>query len=192
MKYVSLFLFLALFQNSFAATYQVDPNHSHMGFKVKHLMLVDVYGSFDDFEGTFDFDEKKNALSNLGFEVRTKSVDTNVEKRDNHLRTADFFNVEKFPTMNFKNAKLKGEKGKYKLAGDLTLLGVTKPVTFDLVYTGTKKDMEGKMKAGFSAKGKINRKDFGMGWNAPVYGGGVMVSEDVDLMIEVEAFEQTK
>lgn len=185
------FLLLTLPIMAYATRYRVDSDHSQVGFSVMHMMISQVNGHFNDYVGTFDFDPKTGVMKDTSFVVKTASVDTNVEKRDKHLRSPDFFNVEKFPEMTITNSKLtKKKNNEFKWTGDLTLLGVTKPVDFDLTYHGTKKDMEGKPKAGFTAKGKINRKDFGMKFNAPADGGGFLVSDNIDIILNIEAFEE--
>jgi polyisoprenoid-binding protein YceI len=188
---ILFFLLLTLPVISYATRYKSDPDHSRVGFRVQHMMISQVNGQFNDYVATFDFDPKAAVMKDTRFVVKTASVDTNVEKRDNHLRSAEFFNVEKFPEMTITNSKLtKKKNNQYKWTGDLTLLGVTKPVTFDLTYNGTRKDMEGKIKSGFMARGKINRKDFGMPFNAPADGGGLLVGNEVEIQLDIEAFEE--
>ena len=188
---IMLFALCLLPTLAFATRYRTDPDHTRIGFRVMHMMINQVNGQFNDFIGTFDFDEKAGTLKDTSFVVKTTSIDTGVQKRDDHLRSKDFFNVEKFPEMTITNSKItKKKKNDYKWTGDLTLLGVTKPVTFDLTYNGSRKDMEGKTKVGFTAKGKINRKDFGMPFDAPASGGGLLVGNDVDIMLDIEAFEE--
>ncbi|WP_408095721.1 YceI family protein [Peredibacter sp. HCB2-198] len=188
---IILFLLCLLPTLLFAARYRTDPEHSRIGFRISHMMINHVNGQFNDYIGTFDFDPKAGTLKDTSFVVKTNSIDTGVQKRDDHLRTKDFFNVEKFPEMTITNSKItRKKKNDYKWTGDLTLLGVTKPVTFDLTYNGMKKDKDGKNKVGFTAKGKINRQDFGMTFNAPADGGGLLVGNDVDILIDIEAFEE--
>lgn len=180
---------LALAQFSVVASakdYNVDRGHSAVMFEIRHL-LTKARGQFKDFEGTFSFDEKALDKSKVDFTVKVASIDTNDTKRDDHLRAADFFDVEKFATMTFKSKALKAAgKGKYKLSGDLSLHGVTKPVTFDLEYLGSDKDPWGNDRASFSAAAKINRKDYGLVWNKTLESGRLLVGEDVDVKLEVE------
>lgn len=177
--------------NALAADYKVDPAHSKVGFSVKHMMISKVRGVFKDFEGTFTFDPKKGTLGATSFVVKSASVDTDDAKRDEHLRSPDFFDAEKFPTLTVTNSKLtKKGKNKYKWTGDLTIHGVTKPVTFELEQLGATKDPWGNNRLGFSANGKINRKDYGMTWNKAMDAGGVVVGDDVEIQIDVEAIEQ--
>ncbi|MFA6030484.1 MAG: YceI family protein [Elusimicrobiota bacterium] len=170
-----------------AVVYDIDPQHSSVGFSVRHMTVSKVRGRFTQFTGDFVYLKGKPALWKAQAAIDTMSVDTDIEARDKHLRSADFFNCDKFPQMVFKSTKatdLKGEKA--KLHGELTLLGVTKPVVLDLEIGGEAKDPWGGERAGFSAHGKINRKDFGMVWNKTLDAGGVMVGEDVELFLEVE------
>jgi polyisoprenoid-binding protein YceI len=181
---------LALGSQAFAATYDVDPAHSRVGFSVKHLMIATVPGNFNDFAGKFDFDPAKGELKSAEFTVQAASINTNNAKRDEHLRSPDFFDVAKYPTITLTNSKIKkAGKNKFKWTGDLNMHGVTKPVTFDLTYAGSMKGMMGEQRAGFEATGKINRKDFGLNWNKALEAGGVAVSDEVQMTIEVSAIE---
>jgi polyisoprenoid-binding protein YceI len=173
---------------AFAADYTVDASHSSVGFGIKHL-VGKVKGEFTDKEGTFSFDPAKPTDATGKFTVKMASVSTNNAKRDEHLKSGDFFDVQKFPEMTLDKVKVKPGKGKdkYKLTGDLTLHGVTKPVSFDLEFTGLAKDPWGNMRAGFSAEGKINRKDFGIVWNKSLDAGGLMLGEDVSIELQIEA-----
>ncbi len=188
---VVLVTFFLFSYRSFAIDYRVDKEHSRVGFTIKHLMLTNIHGQFNDFAGTFSFDATKNQMTDAKFTVQTASINTAVEKRDEHLRGADFFDVTKFPTMTLENIIIKRagkEPHKYKLTGDLTLHGKTKREVFDLVYTGTKKAKTGETRAGFLLTGKINRLDYGMNWAPPVE-GDVMINKDVFLEIDVSAIE---
>jgi len=178
---------LAVSASAFGADYVVDNSHSHVGFTVRHIVSK-VLGEFKDYEGSFVFDEKKPETSKVDFTIKTASINTNNEKRDEHLRSGDFFDAEKHPTLTFKNGKLtKAGKDKFKLAGDLTMRGVTKPVTFDVEYLGGGKDPWGNQKVGFSAKTKVKRTDYGMSFNKTLETGGVLVGEDVEIQLEIEA-----
>ncbi|HVK62236.1 MAG TPA: YceI family protein [Bdellovibrionales bacterium] len=173
------------------AKYVVDKDHSNVGFAVRHLMITDVIGHFKDFEGSFTFDRETGAVTDGTFTVKTASIDTDNDKRDEHLRSADFFDSAKHDSMTFKNSKLeKNGKDKYKWTGDLTIRGKTKPVTFDLTETGMQKDPWGNQRLGFHAEGKINRKDFGLKWNKAIEGGGVTVGEDVKIIIDASTVQQ--
>jgi len=174
---------------AFAAKYDIDPAHSEVGFKIRHLVSK-TRGRFDKFSGTVQFDPTNLAKLSTDVTIDTKSINTNSEKRDTHLRSADFFNVEKFPIMTFKSTSAKkiGDN-KLQLMGNLTLLGVTKPVALEVEYTGEANDPWGNVRSGFTAVGKINRKDFGMTYNITDK-GGVVIGDDVDLLIEVETIKQ--
>jgi len=169
-----------------AATYEADPSHSNVDFTVRHIVSK-VNGSFRAFKGTFDFDDKKPENSKANFTVDATSIDTGNAKRDDHLRSPDFFDTKKFPQLSFVSTKFGKASGDvYKLDGNLTLHGVTKPVSFDVEFLGQAKDPQGKMRSGFTAKSKINRKDFGLTWNKSLETGGVLVGEEVELNIQVE------
>lgn len=173
-----------------AAHYEIDPSHSHVGFKVRHLVSK-LPGEFKDFEGTFDFDEKNLKSSKVEFKVKTTSISTNNDKRDDHLRSEDFFNVSEHPEMKFVSKSVtKAGKGRYKLNGDLTMHGITKAVVFNVDYGGTAKDPWGNERAGFSATTKLNRKDYGLVWNKSLDKGGVMIGDDVDVNLDIEAIQK--
>ncbi len=173
-----------------AAHYEVDAGHSQVGFRIRHL-VTKLPGEFKEFEGKFDFDEKKPQDAKVTFKVKTASINTNNEKRDEHLRGDEFFDAEKHPELTFVSKKVKpAGKGKYKIEGDLTLHGVTKPVTFDAEFGGIAKDPWGNTKAGFNATAKINRKDFGISWNKALDAGGFVIGDEVELNIAVEAAQK--
>lgn len=182
--FTRLFVVTAVFASfaSQAATYVIDDAHSTVSFKIRHLVSK-VPGSFKDFSGSFDFDPKKPATGNGSFAIKAATITTANDKRDEHLRSPDFFDTAKFPEIKFDNAKISGKK----MTGDLTLHGVKKPVTFDIEYTGASKDPYGNDKVGFTATGKINRKDFGITWNKALDAGGMVLGEDVDVVVDVEA-----
>jgi len=173
-----------------ASDYSIDKSHSRIGFQVRHL-LSKVSGEFKDFEGEFSFDPEKLTASKANMTIHAPSINTNEAKRDEHLRSANFLDVEKFPKVAFVGKKVtaSGDK-KYKLEGDFTLHGVTKPVTFDVEYLGTDKDPWGNVRAGFTATTTINRKDFGVQWNKVLESGRVLVGEEVTVNIEVEGIEK--
>ena len=159
----------------------IDPSHSEILFKVKHMVITTVTGNFTEFNGSAESaDDFENA--SISFEASIDSISTNSEQRDGHLKSADFFEAEKFPKLTFASTKFtnKGDD-KFELVGDLTIKGVTKAVKLDVEYGGTVKDPYGNIKAGFELKGKINRKDFGLTWNAHTEAGGALVSEEVRL-----------
>lgn len=168
----------------------IDPSHSEIQFKVKHLVITTVTGSFKEFSGAVEAgDDFENAA--ISFEALTDSVNTSSEQRDAHLKGADFFDTEKFPTLGFTSTKFaKTATGEFVLEGNLTIKGVTKPVTFDVEYGGTATDPWGNVKAGFELSGKINRKDFGLTWNALTEAGGALVSEDVKLVANIQLIKK--
>lgn len=173
-----------------ADVYEIDPVHSNVGFRVRHIVAM-VEGRFDEFSGTIRFDEKKPADLKADVVIKTASVSTNNPKRDNHLRTADFFHVDKHPTMNFKTTKVvPAGQDKFQITGDLTLLGVTKPVVLEAELLGTGADPQGNTRIGFSATGKLNRKDYGMVFNIPIDKGGLVLGDEVQLKIDVAAVKK--
>ncbi len=174
--------------NVFAASYKIDPAHSVVGFSVKHLMITPVKGRFNKFEGSFDFDEKKNEVSKIDVKLDAASIDTNDKKRDEHLASPDFFDVKKHAQISFKADKMTVEKDKpMKVTGMLTIKGVTKSVPMELTYGGSIVDPSGNQKVGFSLTGKIDRKEFGVSWNKTLDKGGVAVSDEVMINIDGEA-----
>ena len=169
----------------------IDPTHSEIGFKVKHLMINTVSGKFGKFEGSVETDGDDFSTARINFTADVASINTNNEQRDGHLKGAEFFDGEKYPQFKFTGAKLNLVSGdKYTLTGDLDLHGVTKPVTLDVEFGGIAKDPWGNTKAGFTINGKVNRKDWGLSWNAPLETGGVLLSEEVKLHIEVQLAKQ--
>ncbi|RHX90097.1 YceI family protein [Leptospira stimsonii] len=171
-----------------AGNFKLDPTHTSVGFKIKHLGLSNVPGSFKEFQGKFSFDEKTGALSGLDVTIQTASIFTNDEKRDGHLKSKDFFDAEGAPTITFKSAKATVKKGAVsKIAGELTIKGVTKPVVLNVTFNGSAKDPWGTVHFAFEAETKINRKDYGLTWNKALETGGVLVGEEVSIKIEGEA-----
>ncbi|MGZ3652471.1 MAG: YceI family protein [Bdellovibrionota bacterium] len=188
----SIFSLLAFFAatTAFAADYRpgaydLDAAHTKLGFEVPHLVISTVEGRFSKFSGKVDLAEKfeKSKFTVL---VDTSSVDTGVTKRDDHLRSADFFDVQKFPEMKFESTEIKGKPESFKLTGNLTIHGVTKKVVFESKYLGAVNDGMGSQKVAFRGKTKINRKDFGLKWGA-VMEAGPVVGDEVSLDLSVEA-----
>jgi len=171
-----------------AATWNIDPEHSHVGFKVRHLMVSNVKGNFEKFSGTVEVNDKDITKSKAEVTIDTNSINTGVQKRDDHLRSADFFDVAKFPTMTFVSKKVaKAGQDKLKVTGDLTLHGVTREVVLDVDGPSKEsKDPWGNTRSGASASTKINRKDFGLTWNKALETGGVVVGDEVTISLEVE------
>ena len=170
-----------------AATWKIDRSHSQVGFEVTHLMVSTVRGAFAGFDGTVETDAA-GKLTKISGTVDVASVDTRDAKRDDHLRNADFFDVAKFAQMSFTSTQVTGDNTKgYTVTGNLTIRGVTKPVTLTVApIKGPVKDPWGNTKGGTSLRGKINRKDFGVNWNASLDSGGVVVGDEVTLIIELE------
>ncbi|MDR0230415.1 MAG: YceI family protein [Flavobacteriaceae bacterium] len=165
----------------------IDPTHSEIGFKVKHMMFTNVSGKFNDFTATIKNDDAAFETSEISFTAKVASVDTNNEDRDNHLRSADFFEVEKYGELSFSSTNVqKKSDNDYAITGMLTIKEVTKEVTFKAEYSGLLTDPWGNTKIGLSLEGKINRKDFGLTWNAALETGGVLVGEDIKLFAEVQ------
>ena len=169
----------------------IDPAHSEIQFKVKHMMITTVTGSFKEFRSEVETKGEDFATAMVTFEADTTSIFTNAEQRDAHLRSADFFDADNFPVMSFVSSRLeKIDDESWQLNGDLTIRGVTNPVRLDVEFGGVGKDPWGNTKAGFSLNGKINRKDWGLNWNAALEAGGVLVSDDVRIYAEVQYAKQ--
>ncbi|MFA6741491.1 MAG: YceI family protein [Arcobacteraceae bacterium] len=173
-----------------AASYSVDNVHTNVGFSVKHMMITNVKGEFKTYDAQIDFDEATKSFKTFSANVNTVSVDTGIEKRDEHLRSDDFFASEKFPKMTFvmKSYQADGNEGKMK--GDLTIRGITKPVILEVDDIASVKDFEGNKRVGFSLKGKINRMDYDLKWNKAIELGGVAVAEEVKIIVDVEAVQK--
>jgi polyisoprenoid-binding protein YceI len=170
-----------------AETWAADTAHSSVGFSVRHLMISNVKGSFGKFTATIDGNPADPASAKVSASIDIASVDTREPKRDEHLRSADFFDAAKFPTMTFTSTKVvETSPTTAKVTGNLTLHGVTKPVTLDVEYTAPIKNPWGMTVLGATATGTINRKDFGVSFNKALDGGGVMVGEDVKIQLELE------
>lgn len=174
--------------SAFAATYQVDASHSRVGFSVSHMMVSTVRGEFGTVSGTVDWDPKNVAATKVEAKVGVTSVDTRDQKRDDHLRSPDFFDAAKFPEMTFKSKAVKNvTKDGFDLVGDLTIRGVTKEVTFKVAnLPAERKDPWGNFKTGTRATAVINRQDFGVSWNTALDGGGYIVGDEVTIELDVE------
>lgn len=168
-----------------AGTWVLDPSHSEVHFTVRHMMISKVRGTFGVKSATIIAPENPLGLE-LTATVDAASVDTKDEGRDNHLRSADFFDVEQFPTFEFRSTGVRIEKGDFFVDGDLTIHGVTKPVTFEVEFNGFGTDPWGNYKAGASAKAVVNREDFGLTWNAALEAGGVLVGKDVTIELDLQ------
>jgi polyisoprenoid-binding protein YceI len=171
-----------------ARTYKIDTSHSHTGFAVRHLVIAKVRGEFATWEGTITLDDNDITKSSVQVEIDAASISTKDEKRDAHLRSADFFDVEKFPKLTFASTKVVATDGKVRqLIGDLTIHGVTREVTLEVEDEGRAKDPWGGERAAFSARTKINRGDYGLKFNMVLETGGVMVGEAVEITLDIEA-----
>ena len=172
------------------ATWTIDAMHSEIGFKVKHLVISTVSGKFKSFEGTVEAEKDDFSDAKITFSADVDSVDTGVEQRDGHLKSADFFEAEKYPKLSFVSTAVEKNGDDYKLTGDLTIKDVTKSVTLNVEFGGVGPDMYGRTVAGFEIAGKINRKEFGLGWGAVTEAGGIVVSDDVKLLANVELVKE--
>jgi polyisoprenoid-binding protein YceI len=171
-------------------TYTVDGSHSRIGFVARHAMVTKVRGSFNDFAGTGYFDAEHPTSSHLQLVINAASIDTRNPDRDAHLRSNDFFDMETYPEITFSSTAVEQVDAEhYRVTGDLTIKGVTKPVTVDFEYTGTATDPFGNHRIGFEGKTTVNRKDWGVNWNVALEAGGVLVSEKVTLEFEVSAIQ---
>lgn len=172
-----------------AGTWTIDPSHSEVGFSVRHLMVSKVKGNFEKFEGTINIGEVSEE-SSVNVEIDLDSINTRDAQRDGHLRSADFFEVEKHPKMTFASTAVAGSGTDYTVTGDLTIKGVTKPVELDLEFNGVSPDPWGGTRAGFSAQTEINRRDYGIDLSMPLDGGGAVVGDRIKVLLEVEAILQ--
>jgi polyisoprenoid-binding protein YceI len=171
--------------------YILDPAHSRIGFVARHAMVTKVRGSFNDFEGTGYFDAVDPSRSHLEVTVKAASIDTRNADRDAHLRTNDFFDMETYPEIRFVSTAVEPvDETTYRVTGDLTIKGVTRPVSIDFEYTGSAVDPFGNQRLGLEGSTTVNRKDWGINWNAALDTGGVLVSEKVVLEFEVSAIRQ--
>ena len=172
-------------------TWTIDPAHAEIGFAVRHLMIATVRGRFGAASGTVTIDEQNPKDSKVDVTVDVNSIDTRQDMRDNHLRSAHFFDVEHYPKMHFVSKRIEGDvNGEFRVIGDLTIRGVTREVTLAARLEGRTRDPWGNERAGFSATGKINRHEFGLNWNQALETGGVMVGDEVKLTIDVELVHQ--
>jgi polyisoprenoid-binding protein YceI len=168
--------------------YVIDTSHSRVGFEIAHLMISTVEGSFKNFSGTFEYDAATNSLENSDITIQVDSIDTNEPKRDEHLKSPDFFDAKKFPTITFTHAKLEAKEGKpVLLQGTFQMHGVSKPVALRVDFKGFIKDPSGTNHMVFLLEGVLNRKDFGLTWNKTLDAGGVAMGEEVTIKIRIEA-----
>lgn len=193
LKTLSALLFLVSTLSFSQTTWTVDKSHSKVGFSVSHLVITDVEGFFKDYDAQITTDGDDFSKAKIDFTIKTASIFTDNNDRDNHLRADDFFNAEKYPAMTFKGKSMKkvGDK-KYKLVGDLTIRDVTKQVELEVKYNGTVKDPWGNTKAGFKVKGEINRFDYNLKWNKAIETGSLVVGKDVELVIDLQLVKKSK
>ncbi|MEU3461350.1 YceI family protein [Streptomyces sp. NPDC006733] len=170
--------------------YTVDPTHSEIGFSVRHAMVTTVRGQFTEYEGSLHLDGGNPHLSTAELVIKVASIDTNQAQRDEHLRTGDFFDAPAFPEITFRStaAERLGEDS-YRMTGDLTIKGTTRPVTLDLAYNGSAKDLYGNERVGFEGTAKIDRTDWGLNYNAALETGGVLIGEQVKLSFDISAIK---
>ena len=173
------------------STYKIDPAHSEITFKVKHLMITNVTGNFNQFDATLEATNEDFSDAKISFEAETASISTNNEQRDEHLKGEDFFGSATYPKISFVSTSFtKSSNDEYKLVGDITIRDVTKSVELAVEYGGTATDPYGQVKSGFEISGKINRKDFGLVWSATTEAGGIVVSDEVKLNLSVQMIKQ--
>jgi len=190
----ALFFSLVATAPSLAApvSYDIDPVHSRVEFTIRHIVSK-VTGNFGDFKGTITYDPAAPASSTSTVEIVATSIDTNNGRRENHLRSGDFFDVAKFPALTFKSTKVvPGEEGKFKVEGTLSMHGVTKPIVLDASFLGAGPGMDGSPHAGFEASAKVDRKDYGIIWNKALDQGGTLLGDDVSINLEIEAVASAK
>ena len=171
--------------------WNLDPTHSEIGFKVRHMMITNVSGSFGNFDVQVETEGNDFTTSQIEFTADLNTISTGNNDRDSHLKSGDFFDTTRYPKLRFlSTALIKKDEANFELIGDLTVRDVTRPVTLDVAYGGIGKDPWGNEKAGFTISGKINRTDFNLNWNAALETGGVLVSEEVKLYAEIQLVKQ--
>ncbi len=169
------------------STFTLDPTHSSVDFSIRHLMISKVRGSFGSVAAELEIDEATSLPTSVSAEIDVASVDTKVADRDAHLRSADFFDAENFPKLTFRSTSVSGSPEGFEIHGNLTIHGVTKPVTLAAEYDGRTTDPWGNDRIAYSAKTKIGRKEFGMTWNQALEAGGIMVGDDVEIALSIQA-----
>jgi polyisoprenoid-binding protein YceI len=170
--------------------YAIDPAHSTLGFVARHAMVTNVKGKFIDFTGSLHLDGSDPSRSTASIDVKMDSIDTGSADRDGHLKSADFFKTDEFPTMTFRSTSAEALGGDdYRITGDLSILGVTKPLTIDLEFNGAAKDPFGNERVGFEGKAEILRSEWGLTWNATLETGGVLVSDKIKLNFDISAIK---
>ena len=174
-------------------TWQIDPTHSHVEFAVKHLMIATVKGRFADVQGSIVANDDNPNDARIDVTIAAASIDTRQDQRDAHLRSPDFLDVERFPTITFRSKRIEARKGdEFRIVGDLTIRDTTREVTLDAEHTGRARDPWGNERAAFTATTKVNRKEYGLTWNQALEAGGVLVGDDLKITIDVELVKQAK
>lgn len=171
------------------STWQIDPAHSSITFSARHMVVATVRGRFTELSGTVELDETEPARSTVEAHIAAASVDTGVESRDNHLRSADFFDAATYPELTFRSTAIEPAGDGYRIHGDLTIRDVTRPVTLDAELSGVVAGMDGKRRAGFGATTRLRRTDWGLNWNVALEAGGWLVGEEIRIQLDVEAIE---
>lgn len=171
--------------------YTIDPAHSTLGFTARHAMVTNVKGKFDEFTGALHLDGADPSASTASLDIQMSSIDTGSADRDGHLKSADFFKTDEFPTMTFRSTKAESLGGDdYRVTGDLTILGTTRPISIDLEFNGAAKDPFGNHRVGFEGKAELLRSDWGITWNAALETGGVLVSDKIKLSFDISAIRE--
>jgi polyisoprenoid-binding protein YceI len=170
--------------------WKLDPTHTLVEFSAKHLMISTVKGRIAGVDGAIYIDEDEPANSSVEATLDARTLDTRVDQRDQHLRSGDFLDVEKFPEIRFRSTEIQGDEQNFRLTGDLTIRDVTRPITLDGTFEGRTKDPWGGERVGFSATGKFDRRDYGLTWNVILESGGLTVGNDIKIQIDVEAIKQ--
>lgn len=174
-----------------STTYQIDPSHSSANFSIKHMMIAKVHGGFEKISGQLVYDAANVSKSSINVTIDAASINTREPQRDTHLKSADFFDIEKYPTLTFKSTRVEKDGSDLKVVGDLTIHGVTKSVILDVEAPSEEmKDPWGNLKLGASASTKIKRKDFGLTWNAALEAGGFLVGDDVAITLDIQFVKQ--
>lgn len=187
--FLSLFAFIVFAVPVFADTYDLDPAHTTIGFSARHMVISNVAGKFEKFSGSFEIDDK-GILKKVNATMQVASINTGVAKRDGHLKSPDFFDAAKFPTITFASLLVTHKGKNYTVVGDMTIKNVTKRVTLTGEFFGTAVGFKGEHRAGFHAEGKINRKDFGVNFNAVLEAGGMVVSDEIKLVLNIEGIKR--
>ena len=173
------------------STYQLDPSHSSINFSVKHMMIAKVHGGFEKMSGVLSYDPKNPTATMVEVNIEVASINTRDTARDTHLKSAEFFDAEKYPSITYKSVRVKEKKGDLTIVGELTIHGITQPVTVELERPSEEmKDPWGNLKIGASGSAKLKRKDFGLTWNAALEAGGLLVGDDVNITLDVQFVKQ--